>query len=446
MKKVLLFFSIFFSATLIANAAPCKIIKGEGTHIGDEIQCGTENFYVLSNDGEEIKMLSKYNLYVGGAYHKIEFEQSFETWNEAYQFYQNNYAEDYDGYARFIVNENNEYYGAIAYKHLEYNEVKQDESAIGAHGNLKVEPLFPEVGVYNYELSGKNNDSDFVWDYLYNEEIRSEIYNKGYIDISIDFKEEHNNNDPSIFIQYLLNYEETLNEYDLDVKDMNILSVSDINNIVIEVSGKELPLSEWWENEEDWGIVTLNGYEVYNRIGSIKNYLPEEYNWLWSTTYWTRTKPANTEDELRLFFIDTEGDLCDASYCEVSVGAGIRPVITISASDIIYKVKTKTDGNGTVEADHIEAENGTEVKFTVMPKDGFELKEVKVTDSNGNVITFTENTFTMPNANVTIEATFVKIEKNPNTLTFVGYLIIGILFVSAIGTIAYSDKMKEFNR
>ena len=177
-----------------------------------------------------------------------------------------------------------------------------------------------------------------------------------------------------------------------------------------------------------------------------KYYLPEEYNWLWSTTYWTRTKPANTEDELRLFFIDTEGDLCDASYCEVSVGAGIRPVITISASDIIYKVKTKTDGNGTVEADHIEAENGTEVKFTVMPKDGFELKEVKVTDSNGNVITFTENTFTMPNANVTIEATFVKIEKNPNTLTFVGYLIIGILFVSAMGIIAYSDKMKEFNR
>ncbi len=33
--------------------------------IGDEITCGTESFYVTNNTGDNIKMLTKYNLYVG---------------------------------------------------------------------------------------------------------------------------------------------------------------------------------------------------------------------------------------------------------------------------------------------------------------------------------------------------------------------------------------------
>lgn len=37
----------------------------EGTNIGDIITCGGEEFYVISNDGTNIKMLAKYNLYVG---------------------------------------------------------------------------------------------------------------------------------------------------------------------------------------------------------------------------------------------------------------------------------------------------------------------------------------------------------------------------------------------
>ena len=46
-------------------ADECKIISETCANIGDEITCGSENFYVLSNDGNKIDMLSKYNLYVG---------------------------------------------------------------------------------------------------------------------------------------------------------------------------------------------------------------------------------------------------------------------------------------------------------------------------------------------------------------------------------------------
>lgn len=44
----------------------CKAIDGDGTNVGDVITLAGEEFYVISNDGTNIKMLAKYNLYVGG--------------------------------------------------------------------------------------------------------------------------------------------------------------------------------------------------------------------------------------------------------------------------------------------------------------------------------------------------------------------------------------------
>ena len=78
-----------------------------------------------------------------------------------------------------------------------------------------------------------------------------------------------------------------------------------------------------------------------------------------------------------------------------------------------FNIETKTDGNGTISTKKIKAESGEEIMFTITPKEGYILSEVKVIDANGNILTFTDNTFTMPSSNVTIEATFVP--ENPNT-------------------------------
>ena len=43
----------------------CVVVSGDGTKLGDEIECAGEHFYVISNDGNKISMLSKYNLDVG---------------------------------------------------------------------------------------------------------------------------------------------------------------------------------------------------------------------------------------------------------------------------------------------------------------------------------------------------------------------------------------------
>jgi len=43
----------------------CRAITGNGTAIGDIINCAGEEFYVMENDGANIKMFARYNLNVG---------------------------------------------------------------------------------------------------------------------------------------------------------------------------------------------------------------------------------------------------------------------------------------------------------------------------------------------------------------------------------------------
>lgn len=67
-----------FTCTLDVNAVErtetakplkaCKATEGDGSQVGDKITCGSESFYVIKNDGINIRMLAEYNLEVGGIY------------------------------------------------------------------------------------------------------------------------------------------------------------------------------------------------------------------------------------------------------------------------------------------------------------------------------------------------------------------------------------------
>ena len=52
-----------------------KLVSGELNEVGSEVCIGEECFYIISNNGEIVTMLSKYNLYVGGVY-----DTSSSTW------------------------------------------------------------------------------------------------------------------------------------------------------------------------------------------------------------------------------------------------------------------------------------------------------------------------------------------------------------------------------
>ena len=125
----------------------------------------------------------------------------------------------------------------------------------------------------------------------------------------------------------------------------------------------------------------------------------------------------------------------DKDYCNYNES---QHIIYLLKYDIETIVK---EGKGNVKAETVLAPEGELIKFTVTPEEGYVLGEVKVTDTNGNVVYFTDNTFTMPNANVLIEATFVKVEekKNPET-TDIAIISISIIAIAAIIIFLTSNK------
>ena len=76
---------------------------------------------------------------------------------------------------------------------------------------------------------------------------------------------------------------------------------------------------------------------------------------------------------------------------------------------IFKDIKKDIKGKGTVEITNQEIP-GEPVVFKITPEKGYVLGAVKVIDANGNTITFTQNTFTMPSSNITIEVEFVLAE------------------------------------
>ena len=110
----------------------------------------------------------------------------------------------------------------------------------------------------------------------------------------------------------------------------------------------------------------------------------------------------------------------------------------------VYDIETKITGKGKIDVvDYSKA--GKEIEFVITPSDGFELDEVKVTDKNGNIIKFTDYKFTMPNADVIIELSFVENEDNPNTSTStIPTIIAFVSLMSAVSIIMFSRRKVRY--
>ena len=81
-----------------------------------------------------------------------------------------------------------------------------------------------------------------------------------------------------------------------------------------------------------------------------------------------------------------------------------------------YKITIGDTANGTVTADPAAAKAGATVTLTATPDEGYAVGTITVTDRFGDAVKVTENadgtyTFTMPNGQVTVKATFVETEE-----------------------------------
>ena len=95
--------------------------------------------------------------------------------------------------------------------------------------------------------------------------------------------------------------------------------------------------------------------------------------------------------------------------------------------NIEYEITTRVEGQGEIKAT-TKSGPGSGVTFEVTPKPGYVLSVVKVTDAAGNVITFTDYTFTMPSSDVLIEAVFVPSNPNTKDIAIIGVLLLAIGF------------------
>ena len=112
---------------------------------------------------------------------------------------------------------------------------------------------------------------------------------------------------------------------------------------------------------------------------------------------------------------------------------------------MIYDIETKVSkGKGKVEVVP-HSRKGEGITFKVSPGEGYVLGEVTVTDANGNTVKFHDYTFTMPSANVTIEAAIVKKEAsiiNPETKGFIASTFVSIFIISMIVIFTFYKKIK----
>ena len=464
MKKLFFLICILIIPFSISAKNYCKIISGNGKDIGSEIACGTEHFYVLSSDKNQTRMIAKYNLYTGYIINKIKIDLS-EGYSSTFAFC--------DAKAEEMVGINKPYQGADTVEwydpenycyiqtEIKTDKMLQSDKAIGAHVDTNGKYLYPQVGD-NYIAT-----SNFLYD-EYQPDVRESDENVEYsFDKFHDFKISVDNE--TRLGSKLLAYQQSLSEMGFQIDNIDLLSLSEIDKIIKNNTNKELPLTEWGESYASLNPVPAGGgatlYFVEAPMGNIKEYVPNNLKWLYSTTYWNKTIIIDNASAYGFFviFVGSMGKICGAGtgYCghETTLGCGIRPVITIP-NEIEYLIKTITNGNGTIEVVE-NALGGESIQFKVSAKKGYVLNKLIVTTDSSEKVEFNKgkiiknkdgttsidkNKFTMPFENVTIEAKFVPVNivKNPETQSGLVILVIIILSITLL-FININNKKEEFS-
>jgi len=100
-----------------------------------------------------------------------------------------------------------------------------------------------------------------------------------------------------------------------------------------------------------------------------------------------------------------------------------------------FTVTVADTQNGTVTADKTTAAANDTITLTITPASGYQVQAITVTDVDNNPVTVTNNSFTMPAANVKVTVTFIAESVQPTTYT--------VTYIANNGT---NEKAVEDNR
>ncbi|MBR3131436.1 Cna B-type domain-containing protein [Candidatus Saccharibacteria bacterium] len=397
-----------------AFAATNKVLvtdsDDDGTiSIGDKFCLGTECFFVTKNEDGAIQALAEYNLYAG--YNVIDMTEefgggpqrkssSYETiWDRGFIGCTYNSRHDKTLCLEpidYTIELNDEMVGLHEWDEVDdncrfydYNGGEYNDDGIWLANithcytfNYKdADPMQSSVAISKHGGS-KETGSEYpeIGDFFFN---NGTHYYKGEEEewVQMYFNEDNELTRGNFIFNYLDDYKGVLNNLGAgQVDDVNILTYNNFADILTAINTDKTFEHNgyhcdngWTENEDgSWNCVDsgypyvwsiedeVGNYTAWVGRSSIKEYIPEQYNWLYSTTYWLGTafyeyygavtafdsysEKATTlamdadflysESNNYLFFIDTIGDLCyvdGQNGCnDPSIGAGIRPLITMS--------------------------------------------------------------------------------------------------------------------
>ena len=211
----------------------------------------------------------------------------------------------------------------------------------------------------------------------------------------------------------------------------------------IFIKNEKLYVLRYQENTEDENDITIDeeAYILYeydlegNLLNTVKIYSPlNEHERLQSECWESRL--LNLKPTINGFIIKTE---CRQNPNTRSLQP-MRINHIVQKYILSYNVTSKTDGNGIIKVKE-KFSASEKVLFEIIPNEGYKIDKIVVTDSSGNILTFHENTFTMPSTDVKIEATFIKEEKNPDTSDIAILACIIIIILGSAGTIYSTRKM-----
>lgn len=427
MKAILknLFILLMF-LPFVVYAKNCSVLSGTGKNIGDEIKCGTENFYVVENKNSIIKMLAKYNLNVGDKidYFTVENDTQYDPSSEYFptvQDYCNNLATE-KGYHQYYVyaileniNDGNHapYYkmnGCRVYERMNEPNIRQDPRAVGTK-LVNGKSVLPLYGITYMEP---------LWGY-------ESIVNNNVHEVHYD-----ENGDLIItgtpFENYINGYKSELEAQGYNVNSVKFVTLNKVLNLLETISGKEIEVNLEFP-EIDYS--ELNSAEQFIGKMDIKEYLGDNYKWLYDVTYWLGSGYEITDEEgflregYRDFYISNEGMLCalgrgECIYLAYPIGNGVRPLVEISEENLVYpyNIESETDGHGDIEVVE-QAYFEEAITFRVKPKPNYVISSITITTKDGDSVTYTEdqiiqnedgtisvNSFIMPGSDVTIIAKF----------------------------------------
>ena len=457
-KRLFLLLFVFFVPNVVYAIQNldehCKVVSGNGKDIGSEIACGTEHFYIVENKDGMIKMLAKYNLNVGDKIDYFDLEGNKPSYSNG-DFI--GFGEEYcktkaieKGYSPYyafpmgpepvsdqlrVVN------GCRVYEKLDPEHIQQDERAIGTKLDGNGKSILPLYGItYMNPYWG--------YDAIVNNHIVDNDYDSNG-DLIIE---------RTVFEGYLNGYKAELQRQGIGVSDVSFITLNKSIELLRNVSNKEVEVVLDYLDPSEIGDMPYSEDEIISvQIGKmdINQYVPANQKWIYGVTYWLgsgfKVVDSGTH-EYNDYYITNEGMLCALGRGQCSnlvypIGNGVRPLVTIYKDNLLYLIKTVTDGHGTIEVVD-NSFGGETIQFRVNSNKGYKLSKLIITSDSGERVEFSEgeiinnfdgtisidkNKFTMPFENVTMEARWVSTIVNPETgrsLIFLGgLLLIGILIV-----------------